>query len=993
MQPSGSSLAFIRLSMCVVIVTAALVMYGWCFPGIPTIQIGESSVAMQFNTALMLCIGSIAFICIDYGKRGIASVLLSGVALFACITLVQYPLKADFGIDTLFIAAQGGTYSNRIPPTSLFALVLSSIALLLCNRPALKSDTPMMIATLFGSITAALGAATMLAYIGGLENIYVWDNFTRMALSTSFCLIIMGINVVVFIWKKLGGTPLWLPMPIYIGFVTITFSLAQLVRLNEETEFHHRLQANAESLASEGTIYLENLYNALERIKERWVFEGGTPEAAWEHDATGYVRDFPFITGLTRTDASSRILWIAPVKATSKLHGFQLNSEPRRAAAFAKAIDTRKSQVTRKISLIGGGTGFLYINPLFVGDRFDGSLVAGIKYADFFKALLTYSDNQTFYISVYESGELLYSNIPKKMDIDTRWTKTAALRNKESVWVLSVIPTRQMLASRNSQIPWIVLGVGLLTSFLIGISIMLSLKGRQDNLELQKTGRDLDASNRLSNTILSSSSYMIIATDIAGKVIVFNREAEYELGYRREEVLHKATPILWHVPEEIHARAAALTKELGESVDGFHVLTKKAEMYGAEQSEWEFVRKDGSTFPGLLSVTPLKNTKGETVGYLGITNNITRRKKQEDALRASEEVFRNTMDHASIGMALVSPEGKWLRVNQALCTLLGYNSDEMLVKNFQEITHPDDLQEDLKFVNKLLHRELETYSMEKRYFHKDGHIIWILLNVSLVWNSDGTPKHFIGQIQDITESKKSRQAMETLIDKLVAANEELEQFAYVASHDLQEPLRMVISFTDLIRQEYEEKLDAAGKEYIEFAICAARRMQQMINDLLEYARIDNKAESMIRVDAEQQLTNVLGNLQGVIAAQGAVLIHDPLPCVAGNPMRFMRLLQNLVGNALKYQKPGNTPYIHIGVEDKGSYWRFFVRDNGIGIDKEYVDTIFLPFERLHSSDEYQGSGIGLAICRKIVESHGGTLWAESQPDEGSTFYFTMQKWV
>lgn len=223
---------------------------------------------------------------------------------------------------------------------------------------------------------------------------------------------------------------------------------------------------------------------------------------------------------------------------------------------------------------------------------------------------------------------------------------------------------------------------------------------------------------------------------------------------------------------------------------------------------------------------------------------------------------------------------------------------------------------------------------------------------------------------------------------LQRSNQELEQFAYVASHDLQEPLRAVNSYAQLLTRKYQGNLDAKADKYLGYIMEGATRMQQLINDLLSFSRVGTRGKPLVLTDCEEVLRQVLDNLKIAIAENQALITHDPLPTIWGDEIQLMQLLQNLIGNAIKFRQE-EPPYVHISAQHQDNEWVFSVRDNGIGIESEYFERIFTIFQRLHSKSEYPGTGIGLAICKKIVERHGGRIWVESAPGNGTTFYFTV----
>jgi len=625
--------------------------------------------------------------------------------------------------------------------------------------------------------------------------------------------------------------------------------------------------------------------------------------------------------------------------------------------------------------------------------------------------------------------------------------------------------------------------------------------------ERQKNATTLLELTELQNAIINSANYTIISADTDGTIKTFNLAAQQYLGYSPEEVVGKLTPEIIHDPLEVEQRAEVLSQEFGVKIKpGFEVFVAWARRGIADENEWTYIRKDGSRFPVLVSVTALYDSEGNINGFVGIGQDISDRKQAEKELRELNIAMQNAVE----GIARLDSSGRYVNVNPAYANKCGYKPEEMIGMEWRMTVHPDDVEmlilavqemltsgkveveargkrkngsffynkitmvkacdeqgicnghhcfmKDITerklteraleeteskyrqivelaeegiwvidskdrtiYVNQAMGRmlgysELEMFGRalfdfmdeegkqsandridrrkqgiaerhELRLKSKDGKDVWTYMSTSPVLDEKGNLLSSCALVYNITDRKEIERQMLQLTEDLKRSNQELEQFAYVASHDLQEPLRSVTSYTQLLAQRYQGNLDAKADKYINYIVDGASRMQQLINDLLAYSRLGKRVQEFEAADCNAAVQQSLCNLQIAIAEKNAVITYESLPTVMADEFQLVQLFQNLIGNAIKFCQ--DVPIIHIAASRNESEWLFSVRDNGIGIDPEYADRIFLIFERLHSRREYSGTGIGLAICQRIVERHGGRIWVESQSGEGATFYFTI----
>jgi PAS domain S-box-containing protein len=398
--------------------------------------------------------------------------------------------------------------------------------------------------------------------------------------------------------------------------------------------------------------------------------------------------------------------------------------------------------------------------------------------------------------------------------------------------------------------------------------------------------------------------------------------------------------------------------------------------------------RDGSVIWLLLTLAAVQDE--ELVYITGY--DVTTRKLADEALRQSEHRFRLIAETIQEVFWIANVQLSAIRyVSPGYERIWGRPTQELYEhpRSFIDSIHPDDRE------RVLAHFEREKQGLpldhEYRILRPDGTLVWIWDRGFPVLDEAGKPDFYVGIAQDITERKRMEEEIRAHSEKLVRSNAELERFAYVASHDLQEPLRMVASFTQLLSKRYSGRLDETADRYIHYAVDGAKRMQELISDLLAYSRVNNKELDLQQTDCEAVVTGATRNLQVAIEESGASIDWDPLPALIADPGQLTQLFQNLLANAIKFRRTEESPRVHISVVDNGPEWLLSVQDNGIGIDPNQAERVFQIFQRLHTRTEYPGTGIGLAVCKKVVERHGGRIWVESQPGAGSNFRFTLPK--
>ncbi|MEM7579446.1 MAG: PAS domain S-box protein [Cyanobacteria bacterium P01_A01_bin.80] len=783
-----------------------------------------------------------------------------------------------------------------------------------------------------------------------------------------------------------------MPLFVVITIVIITLCFWQWLLMYQRFHTTKHIELAAVNISQYISAHIETRILALTRMAQRWEVRSGTPWKEWEADATNYVRDYAGYHALAWVDNQYCVRWAVPNSDNQALENLNLLLEEHRSV-YQASQQSQNALLTPTVSLPQEGKGFLIYVPLFLTELkaelkeqlsnnnlnyFDGFIVGFFHAQSLIDTIFNDKIKQEFAIEVFEENNKIYrsSDIDFENRIENQWSQETEINVGNVSWLVRVYPQPAYLKGEYSPLSNI-LGNGLITPILLKWAIYL---------------------------MQSSHTYA----------------------------------------KELERKNRALISE------------------------------------------------------------IVGRKKVESALRESEESFSKAFNCASIGMALVAPDGSWLQVNQALCEIVGYSEQELLTTTFQAITHPDDLQIDLNYVQKMLAGEISTYQMEKRYFHKRGNVVWILLSVSLVWDIDNQPLYFIAQIQDITERRKAEeelrnqnQALESAVvgiskldacgnylqvnpayadllgyqpeeikgsqwqqtvhpedrekasnayEKMLALEKaEIEvrairkdgsvfdkilvmvkaydskqefcghygfmkdisqrreiqrlkdEFISVVSHELRTPLTSIRGSLGLLAAGILQAKPQQAQRMLEIAVNNSDRLIRLINDILDIERIESRQVQMNKqiCDAADLINSAVEVMRNMAQKAEVTIIVNPVSApIWADSDRIIQVLTNLLSNAIKFSPPGSTVWLTAEIEENKNqipHILFQIRDQGRGIPKDKLESIFGRFQQVDASDSRQkgGTGLGLAICRSIIQKHSGFIWAHSSKNQGSIFYFKM----
>ncbi len=495
-------------------------------------------------------------------------------------------------------------------------------------------------------------------------------------------------------------------------------------------------------------------------------------------------------------------------------------------------------------------------------------------------------------------------------------------------------------------------------------AVRRELREVDERRQRRRAEEDLRASEACLRTVIANAPITLFAIDADGRCTLSEGKTLETIGFAPGQLVGQ--------------NMFDLYKDIPASLDTFH------RVLGGE------VVHDVSRIGGVWDsrLLPVWDAAGHVSGLIGVTVDVRERVEAEDALRASEARFRALSEHVSDIVAILETNGTIRYASPSYARVLGYQPEDLVGTPLLHYTHPDDREQALSSVGQCLETPGGTSRVESRLRHADGS--WIPLE-SIADNRTDDPA--IGGVvvtsRDITMRRHTEEALTQRTRELERSNAELQQFAYVASHDLQEPLRTITSYLQLLQRRYQGKLDAEADTFIGYATDGAARMSALIKAVLAYSRIRTHGTAFGPADCDALVRVAVSNLEARIVRSGARIVHEALPTVQGDATQLGQLFQNLIANALTFTRPDVPPVVWVEAERQGDHWLVRVVDNGIGIPPEHATRVFSMFQRLHSRDTYEGTGIGLSVCQRIVERHGGRIWVESAPAQGAAVLFTL----
>jgi PAS domain S-box-containing protein len=946
---TSSLKTYSRLAGAIVVLVGGLVLLGWQL-GLESLKrILPELVAMNPATAIafILCGASLWLLVADQAGRNTGRIVkaLAGTAvLIGLLKFCAIAAGSHVGVDQLFFSTKldiDPIYPNRMAPTTAFNFVLIGLALMLVDVETKGRLRPAQWLALVVSLIALLA---VIGYLYGVGKLTGFAAYIPMALNTATAFLMLSAGL--FLARPDRGLMAIATSDTMSG-VLVRRLLPAIILIPALLGWLRLAGQRAGLYSTELGVALTVVGNIVFFLVLLWWNAGllgrMDTERKWTHEALRRAHDELEI----RVQERTKDLVMA---------NKQLRREVRERKHAEEAL--RLANIYNR-SLLEAS-----LDPLVTIDA---------------KGKITDVNAATEKATGYSRTELI------RKDFSDHFTEPEKARKGYQQAFKKGYVIDYPLEIRHK--------AGQVTSVLYNATVYRDETGKvigvfaaaRDITERKRTEEEIKSAKTFLDMVIDMSPFAMWISDKEGTVTRVNRSLRDTINLTEDAIVGQYN-VLKDVNLEIHGVMPRVRAVFEKHEPALFSIPWKA----GDAGDVDF--RGASDMYIDVSMFPILNARGELTNVVCQWVDISERKQAEDMLRESEERYRTVANFTYDWEYWRAPDGRLLYVSPSCERITGYRAEEFIASPelMETIVHPDDHYLFEQHTSLMRHSDTEqkVHEVDFRIFRSDGEERWIAHACQIIRRSDGTSLGRRATNRDITERKLMEEKLRESLADLERSNKELEQFAYVASHDLQEPLRMVSSYTQLLERRCKDKLDADAKEFIAYAVDGANCMQRLIQDLLAYSRVSSMGRPLNPTDCNGVLGRVRSNLSVAIEENNAIVTHDELPIVMADETQLVQVLQNLIGNAIKFR--GEEPlHIHVSAEKNKNEWIFSVGDNGEGIDPQYHDRIFVIFQRLHTKEEYPGTGIGLAICKRIVERHGGRIWVESKLGKGSTFYFTI----
>lgn len=955
-----SHLEILSISTCAIV--TALATLGLTGRLIQSLGLTETPTAfhsVHFTTACSFLLCGCALYFLIKNRLSTSSVIALLVLLVGCASLYAYTADIPLGIDKLLLGSIAT--SDPYAPASMTAysatnFMLTAVAiLLLTSLPTYRIS--IFLTTIFASIIFGSGVMGLLSYTNGLIPLHSWGSMIQMELPNSFGFTAVGIILLLHtyqIYEQRKENHNWV-LPAFTPFAIAMASLLHLaVAVERENELEQIITNEVNAFQYEFDLTLQEVNNAIDRMGKRWLGKYYNSEARWRDDAQAYLSDFTFFKAIAWIDKHKNLRWhevSTPQKGLTQ-------SIRESLVSIGNPPNGRLIQRSNSTYLL---------HQLRNNGRLDGWIYTRLDLQKLIEPLAIRIEKNGLEVTT-SSPEYLFENPTPYNPLRqaTLFVKTYTLPNTSTRLVFT--PTKQFFNTYDSTVYTIVEYLIIALLFLLLWLTQQFLKVRtQENTILNLHNKQSIALNTMMDGLIIISKDGIINECNQSSLNIFKIDKDTLINQNITKLL----------PEFFDDRSPPPGSAQTPHAPEFH-LGRKRTIKGK--------KRNGELFPIALQVAQ-GDFHGEPF-YTCVIHDLSDIVKSEQQLEEKELLLNKAINASTIGIFMIDTSGHIVDSNAAFHNWLGYHKEALLGMHILDCV-PSALKPFLnETITKLYRGEIEKVKEEQLFLRKKGDPVWGLLSATAIPDTSGNVSFYLLNVVDIQHEKQMSMELEARNRSLEASYAELDQFSYIASHDLKEPIRTLRTFTSYLLKDLEKNDAARIQEDVSFIQDASARMAQLIDDLLLLSRAGNAESTLAELNVTVIITEILTQLSTLVEETNAVIhIADPLPSIVANYSQTSQVFQNLISNAIKFHRPGVAPVVSIDYpeEQQPGYTCITVTDNGIGIPSEHVEKIFCAFKRLHTNADYKGTGIGLAIVKKVLERNGGYVQVDSSIDQGTTF--------